>query len=128
MARQSLLQGIFLTQGSSPGILYCRQILYYLSHQGSFISHISLLPILKLKVSIFFKFLNLHTLEIGESLFDHSRIQVCEMCMETSIILMDLRKDLYSEPFVSIHLTLCFLTSPALLPFISDLTSVFLQI
>ena len=30
----SLLQGIFLTQGSNPGILNCRQILYHLSHQG----------------------------------------------------------------------------------------------
>ena len=31
----SLLQGIFPTQGSSPGILHCRQILYQLSHKGS---------------------------------------------------------------------------------------------
>ena len=31
----SLLQGIFLTQGSNPGLLHCRQILYHLSHQGS---------------------------------------------------------------------------------------------
>ena len=30
----SLLQGIFLTQGSNPGLLHCRQILYCLSHQG----------------------------------------------------------------------------------------------
>ena len=29
-----LLQGIFLTQGSNLGLLYCRQILYHLSHQG----------------------------------------------------------------------------------------------
>ena len=28
----SLLQGIFLTQGSNPGLLFCRQILYHLSH------------------------------------------------------------------------------------------------
>ena len=28
----SLLQGIFLTQGSNPGLLCCRQILYHLSH------------------------------------------------------------------------------------------------
>ena len=28
-----LLQGIFLTQGSNPGLLHCRQILYCLSHQ-----------------------------------------------------------------------------------------------
>ena len=30
-----LLQGIFLTQGSNPGLLPYRQILYHLSHQGS---------------------------------------------------------------------------------------------
>ena len=30
-----LLQGIFLTQGSNPGLSHCRQILYCLSHQGS---------------------------------------------------------------------------------------------
>ena len=30
-----LLQGIFPTQGSNPGLLYYRQILYHLSHQGS---------------------------------------------------------------------------------------------
>ena len=30
-----LLQGIFLIQGSNPGLLHCRQILYYLSHLGS---------------------------------------------------------------------------------------------
>ena len=31
----SLLQGIFPTQGSNPGLLHCRQILYHLSYQGS---------------------------------------------------------------------------------------------
>ena len=30
-----LLQGIFLTPGLNLGHLYCRQILYHLSHQGS---------------------------------------------------------------------------------------------
>ena len=30
-----LLQGIFPTQESNPGLLHCRQILYCLSHQGS---------------------------------------------------------------------------------------------
>ena len=28
-----LLQGIFLTQGSNPGLPHCRQILYHLRHQ-----------------------------------------------------------------------------------------------
>ena len=31
----SLLQGIFPNQGSNPGLLHCRQILYQLSHWGS---------------------------------------------------------------------------------------------
>ena len=31
----SLLQGIFPTQGSKPGLPHCRQILYQLSHKGS---------------------------------------------------------------------------------------------
>ena len=30
-----LLQGIFLTQGSNPGLPHCRQMLYHLNHQGS---------------------------------------------------------------------------------------------
>ena len=32
---QSLLQGMFLTQGSNPGLRHCRQILYHLSHKES---------------------------------------------------------------------------------------------
>ena len=31
----SLLQGIFPTQGSNPGLPHCRQSLYQLSHKGS---------------------------------------------------------------------------------------------
>ena len=30
-----LLQEIFPTQGSNPGLLHCRQMLYHLNHQGS---------------------------------------------------------------------------------------------
>ena len=33
----ALLQGIFPTQGSNPGLLHCRLILSCLSHQGSII-------------------------------------------------------------------------------------------
>ena len=35
MGSLSLLQGIFPTQGSNPGLLHCRWTLYQLSHQGS---------------------------------------------------------------------------------------------
>ena len=31
----SLLQGTFLTLGSNPGIMHCKQMLYHLSHKGS---------------------------------------------------------------------------------------------
>ena len=35
MGCHALLQGIFPTQGSNPGLLHCRWILHHLSHQGS---------------------------------------------------------------------------------------------
>ena len=35
VGKLSLLQGIFPTHGSNPGLLHCRQILYQLSHKGS---------------------------------------------------------------------------------------------
>jgi len=35
VGRLSLLEGIFPTQGSNPGLPHCRQILYQLSHKGS---------------------------------------------------------------------------------------------
>ena len=35
MSCHALLQEIFPAQGSNPGLPHCRQILYYLSHQGS---------------------------------------------------------------------------------------------
>ena len=35
MGCHSLLQGIFPTQGSNPGLQHCRQILHHLSHQGN---------------------------------------------------------------------------------------------
>ena len=38
----SFLQGIFPTQGSNPGLLHCRQILYQLSHKGSPIYYLSM--------------------------------------------------------------------------------------
>ena len=35
VACHALLQGLFPAQGSNPGHPHCRQILYYMSHQGS---------------------------------------------------------------------------------------------
>ena len=34
MGSLSLLQGIFPTQGSNPGVPHCRRVLYQLSHKG----------------------------------------------------------------------------------------------
>ena len=42
----SLFQGIFPTQGSNPGLLHCRQILYRLSRQESLVFVTNLLHIL----------------------------------------------------------------------------------
>ena len=35
MGSLSLLQGVFPTQGSNPGLLHCRRILYQLCYEGS---------------------------------------------------------------------------------------------
>ena len=43
-----LLQGIFLTQGSNPGLLHCRQMIYWLSYEGSPFCHY---PVIKHAVS-----------------------------------------------------------------------------
>ena len=40
----ALLQGIFTTQGSNPGLPHYRQILYQLSHKGSPSYHSALTP------------------------------------------------------------------------------------
>ena len=55
-----LLQGIFPTQGSNPGLLHCGQILYQLSHKGSPLyvivtaeSQVSFLKSPNLAISIF---------------------------------------------------------------------------
>ena len=44
----ALLQGIFPTQGSNPGLHHCSRVLYHLSHRGS--QFIKTIPILALKV------------------------------------------------------------------------------
>ena len=46
------LQGIFLTQGSNPGLPHCRWILYHLSHQGSPLLTISSVQLLS-RVQLF---------------------------------------------------------------------------
>ena len=52
----SILQGIFPNQGSNPGLLHCRQILYHLSQQGSplFLSPSLFIYLLSICVSIIY--------------------------------------------------------------------------
>ena len=54
----SLLQGIFPTQGSNPGLPHCRWILYQLSHKGSSLFYLFLLifPTHSVLHWIFFQF------------------------------------------------------------------------
>ena len=42
----SLLQGIFLTQGSNLGLPHWRQILYQLSHKGDFLFYILIIQLI----------------------------------------------------------------------------------
>ena len=49
-----LLQGIFSTQGSNPGLPHCRQILYELSHQESPINIILILHKLEFPTSSYY--------------------------------------------------------------------------
>ena len=56
----SLLQGIFLTQGSNLGLLNCRQILYHLSHQGSPIMRLIQMKTHEGKVKEFFQLKSSH--------------------------------------------------------------------
>ena len=46
VASHFLLQGIFPTQESNLGLLYCKQILYCLSHQGNLYAAVSPLKIM----------------------------------------------------------------------------------
>ena len=39
----ALLQGIYSTQGSNPGLPHCRWILYHLSHQGSPVGRLNII-------------------------------------------------------------------------------------
>ena len=55
----SLLQGIIPTQGSSLGLLHCRQILYHLGHQGRPIRGIWFYEIFFFFLNFIFKLYNI---------------------------------------------------------------------
>ena len=80
MGGHSLLQGLFLTQGSNIGLLYCGQNLYCLSHQGSpkILTNISL-KIHKAKFYIFKTKFSTRSINrrIQLSIFTLLNIQIC---------------------------------------------------
>ena len=81
MGSHSLLQGIFLTQGSNPCLLHCRQILYCLSHQGWKIT-----PTLCLVFPNFMKIKMLSIKIIFEDMRAHSAIESWKDQIGTQII------------------------------------------
>ena len=54
----ALLQGIFPTQGSNPGIPHCRQILHKLSNQGSPVKFIYISFFIFFSNMVYYKILN----------------------------------------------------------------------
>ena len=76
----SLLQGIFLTQGSNLGLLHCRRILYWLSHQGS--PHIYTYTYIYKLFSRFFSIIDYHKIlnMVPCCLFDICFVSVNPIC------------------------------------------------
>ena len=72
----SLLQGIFPTQESNPGLLHCRQILYQLSKQGS--------P--RIKEANLLKIRNHRWLRVTEIIFIWEMLFIIEINASTTII------------------------------------------
>ena len=68
MGSYSLLQGIFLTQESNPGLLHCRQVLYQLSHKGS--------PVIALGTDFLF--------EMMKTFWKQIVVMVAQQCDDTS--------------------------------------------
>ena len=62
----SLLEGIFLIQRSNPSLLYCRWILYHLSHQGNPSSHYNLTKLGKTRPHVLL--MKIHTTTYNKSL------------------------------------------------------------
>ena len=81
----SLLQGIFPTQGSNPGLPHCRQSLYHLSYQGSpvfitFYLKVKYWYILSINLccfhSIYHKFLNIAVITTFKGIFGYYDAQL----------------------------------------------------
>ena len=67
----SLLQGIFPSQGSNPGLLHCRRILYQLSHKGSLPKGKPTKKQLREKLYDFSALLSLSSISQWERLYGH---------------------------------------------------------
>ena len=75
----SLLQGIFPTQGSDPGLPHCRQILYQLSHKRAIFFHNS--GGWKSKIKVLAKLISGMTSLLGlQTLFTVLAHSLCSVC------------------------------------------------
>ena len=86
----SLLQGIFPTQGSSPGLPYCRWILYQLSHKGS--------PLNAYKQSIYcftwgkhqaYRFIIHEVIKLSRFVSSENQNKLCVICVGHMLMLCD---------------------------------------
>ena len=69
-----LLQGIFPTQGSNPGLQHCRQILNHLSHQGNHIYYI-----------LYYIIYNIHYINISWYIHILTYIYTCPQFLKFSL-------------------------------------------
>ena len=102
---RSLLQEIFLTQGSNPGLPHCRQILYQLSQQGKELTG-KMLCTLGLHKFLFIPSLRSPSLQTPERLQHHIPCLFCSSLIP-------------SFQFLIIRAILAFLLSSRFLPFIT---------
>ena len=79
-----LLQGIFLTQGSNPGLLHCRQILYHLSYRevlifSDYMSTIwpSLSKLVQIWFATYTQTILIYTISVAIFLKSHFCYQIC---------------------------------------------------
>ena len=101
-----LLQGIFPTQGSNPGLPHCRQTLYPLSHQGSPIQ-INLV-LIQYKNAHYLLYIWLSQVEISQLYDRYCSFELTGMCKEspatqdTSLLYAEpeqsMRRRVYTEP------------------------------
>ena len=108
VGRHSLLQEIFLTQGSNPGLLHCRLILYCMSHQRS---PVEIVCIINFPLS-------------GITSNNSIKLYLCYSSMSYSCLLLPI-----SIQFIASYLPVLFLLIPYLVyKFLTNTTLISLQV